>query len=60
MPFVRHVRGVCASQSGADVKLCDHEGFSAAYYAQLSGNVNCVELLHSLGSSQHTVATSSH
>jgi len=44
-------------QSGADVKLRDHEGFSAAYYAQMSGCVDCVELLHSLGSPLHSVAT---
>ena len=45
-------------QSGADVKLRDHEGFSAAYYAQMSGNIDCVQLLHSLGSPLHTIATS--
>jgi len=44
-------------QSGADVKQRDHEGFSAAYYAQMSGSVDCVELLHSLGSPLHTIAT---
>jgi len=49
---------VCVLQSGADVKLRDHEGFSAAYYAQMSGNIDCVQLLHSLGSPLHTVAMS--
>jgi len=44
-------------QSGADVKQRDHEGFSAAYYAQMSASVDCVELLHSLGSPLHTVTT---
>jgi len=45
-------------QSGADVKLRDHEGFSAAYYAQMSGSIDCVQLLHSLSSPLHTITTS--
>jgi len=55
---VYSLRIACALQSGADVKLRDHEGFSAAYYAQMSGSVDCVGLLHSLGSPLHTVVAS--
>jgi len=43
--------------NGANVKLQDHEGFSASYYAQVSGSSECVQLLQSLDTDNTTAMT---